>query len=193
MTVDRDDAQQALEEIGRTQDRVGRVHSYADMAPFLIIWGAIWAFANLVTEIRPAWSNAAWLAGLVVGVPLTTFLGIVQSRRRAARLQQAGADAKSFGMRSALSMAAILLFLASVLAVTGPVDARQANAAISLFWAFVYMGVGAWIGMRLVLIGAVTAVVILFAYFALDQHYYLVMGAAAGGSLILGGLWLRKI
>jgi hypothetical protein len=69
----------------------------------------------------------------------------------------------------------------------------QINAFISLFWTFAYMVAGIWIGWRLAAIGLVASAAILFAYVALEQHYFLVAGLAGGGSLILGGLWLRRV
>lgn len=193
MTLDRDEAKSALAEIGQAQGKVDRVHWYSDAAPFFVLWGVIWLLANLVTEFRPAWSNWAWLIGALVGTPATAYFSIVQARRRGARIRQAGGDPGDISIRSAFTMGAILVFLAGSIAVTGPLEERQGNALISLFWACIYMGVGAWVGMRLMLIGAATAAIILAAYFTLDQYYFLVMGLAAGGSLILGGLWLRKI
>lgn len=193
MSLSREDAEKALAEIGAAETKIGRVHGYADAAPFFILWGAIWAFANLATELRPAWGNWAWLAGIAIGTPLTAWFGITQARRRGARMRQAGENPEAFGLKSGLSMAAILLFLVSVIAVTGPLDGRQGNAVISLFWACVYMGVGAWVGWRLFAIGAAAAAIILFAYFGLDQHYFLAMGLGAGGCLIVGGLLLRRI
>ena len=55
------------------------------------------------------------------------------------------------------------------------------------------MAGGVWVGWRLLVIGAVIAAAILFGYLALDQYYHLWIGTVAGGGLILGGLWLRKI
>jgi hypothetical protein len=55
------------------------------------------------------------------------------------------------------------------------------------------MGVGVWIGMRLFWIGAITAAAILFGFFNIEHYYSLWMGVAGGGSLIAGGLWLRRV
>ena len=55
------------------------------------------------------------------------------------------------------------------------------------------MGVGVCVGMRLLWIGAITAVAILFGFFNIKQYYSLWMGIAGGGSLIAGGLWLRRV
>jgi hypothetical protein len=49
------------------------------------------------------------------------------------------------------------------------------------------------VGLRLFTIGAVTAAAIVFGYLVLQEHYFLWMGLVAGGGLIAGGLWLRKL
>jgi hypothetical protein len=197
MNVSRDEAAQALAEIGDARERAVRVQSYSDAAPFFILWGVIWLVANTVTDFWPQWSGWTWLAGIAIGASVTTWLGILQGRRRAARIHQrgreAGQAAKRVSARFGMSWGVVLTFFVAMGFVIGPLDDRQLNAAISLLWAFVYLGAGVWLGWRLSLIGAVTAAAILFAYFALDQHYYLVMGLAAGGGLIIGGLWLRKV
>ena len=84
-------------------------------------------------------------------------------------------------------------YFPAMYAVLGPLAAREANAFVSLFWAFAYMFAGAWIGWRLFAIGAVAAAAVVFGYLNVDQHYYLWMAACGGGPLIVGGLWLRKI
>ncbi len=192
MNLSRDDARKALDEIGEARGRVNRTHNYADASPFLILWGVIW-LANVVTFFRPALSDYVWPIGIAAGVVITAWLGVVQARRRGARIRQAGGDpTKIFGVRFGLTNGAIMLFFIAMVIVASP-DARQLNAFISLFWTFAYMIAGIWIGWRLAVIGAAASAAILIGYLTLDQAYFLVVGLAGGGSLILGGLWLRRI
>lgn len=193
MNISRDEAQQALDEIGQAHGRIRRVHHYGDASPFLILWGVIWLL-NVLTYFRPDLSGPAWLGGIAVGTVATTWLGVVQGRRRGERMRQAGQDPKKvFGARFGLTCGAIMLFFQAFAIVAAPLDAMQINAFISLFWTFAYVVAGIWIGWRLAAIGLVASAAILFAYVALEQHYFLVAGVAGGGSLILGGLWLRKV
>lgn len=193
MNISRDEAHQALAEIGRARGDIRRLHHYSDASPFLILWGAIWLL-NVLTDFRPDLSGPAWLAGIAVGTVATVWLGVVQGRRRGERMRQAGLDPKAiFGVRFGLTSGAIMLFFVAFLIVAAPLDGRQVNAFISLFWTFAYMVAGIWIGWRLAAIGLVAFAAILFAYVALEQHYFLVAGLVGGGSLMLGGIWLRKI
>jgi hypothetical protein len=84
-------------------------------------------------------------------------------------------------------------YFPAMYAVLGALSARQANAFISLTWAFAYMIAGASVGWRLFAIGSIAAAAVVFGYLSIEQHYYLWMAACGGGALIAGGLWLRKI
>jgi hypothetical protein len=193
VTPSRDEAEKALAEIAEARGRIDRAHGYRDAAPFFILWGLIWLVANLTTEIAPGYGQTAWVVGILVGSPVSLYLAWTQARRRGERIRQAGGDAKAIGGRIALTWATPIAFFIGAMIIVGPLDPRQTDAFISLFWAALYMGVGAWVGLRLFTIGAVTAAAIVFGYLVLQEHYFLWMGLVAGGGLIAGGLWLRKL
>jgi hypothetical protein len=86
----------------------------------------------------------------------------------------------------------VIAFFPATLMVLSPLESMQANAFVSLFWAFAYMASGAWLGLRMFVTGLVTAVAVLVGYFLIPQHYYLWMAVVGGGSLMLAGLWLRR-
>jgi hypothetical protein len=192
VNVSRDEAAQALEEIGRAGSRMRRLGLYADIAPMFVLWGLIWLGANLVSEFAPAHASRAWLIGMVVGVPLTIFLTVRQGRRTGARIRQAGGDGRALGNRMALLGVTGFWFFVSVMFIVSPLSARQQDAFISLFFAAAYSFGGLWGGWRLYAIGAVTAAAVMFGFLALQQHFFLWMAVVGGGSLLAGGLWLRK-
>ena len=192
MNVTRDEAARALEEIGAAGGKMRRLSLYADLAPMLMLWGVLWFIANLVTQFRPELSNRAWLAVMVVGFPATLWGTVRHARRTGARIRQAGGDPKALGGRMALLGVTFWGFFGSLYAITQPVNPRQENAFISLFVAFAYTLGGIWGGWRLIAIGAITALAVLFGYFALTEYFYLWMAVVGGGALLAGGLWLRK-
>jgi hypothetical protein len=192
VNVSRDEAAQALEEIGKAGDRMRRLGLYADIAPMLILWGLIWLGANLVSEFAPAWATRAWLTGLAVGVPLTIFFSVRQGRRTGARIRQAGGDARAQGGRMALQGVTSVAFFVSIVFIVGPLNARQQDAFISLFFAAGYAYGGIWAGWRLYALGAATAAAVMFGFLVLQQHFFLWMALVGGGALLAGGLWLRK-
>ena len=192
MNVSRDEATQALDEIGRAGSRMAKLSTYAEIAPMIFLWGVIWLVANLVTEFRPEFSARVWQASILIGSPLTLFFTVRRARRSGARIRQAGGDPKALGNKFALLGAAALGFVVSILIVVGPLNERQYDAFFSLFYAFAYAIGGVWGGWRLIAIGAAAAAATLFGYLELTEHFYLWMGLVGGGALILGGLWLWK-
>lgn len=193
MQISRDEAAQALSDINDARSRIEKLHDYSDSSPFFILWGLVWLAANSTTQFAPALADMAWLAGILIGTTLTIVLATVQAKRRGARDASKAAQTTQVAIRMGVSQGVILAFFVAIMTIVWPLDARQFNALISLFWACAYMGVGVWIGMRLFWIGAITAVAILFGYFNIEQYYSLWMGIAGGGSLIAGGLWLRRV
>ena len=122
---------------------------------------------------------------------MSVLWGIHLGRRRGERVGEVRRGPRS---RSLVMMGLTLgCYFPAMYAVLGPLSARQANAFVSLAWAFGYMIAGAWVGWRLFAIGAVAAAAVVFGYQSVAQHYYLWMAACGGGALIAGGLWLRKI
>jgi hypothetical protein len=193
MSISRDEAAAALGEIEQAGGRARTVQMYSAAAPFLILWGCIWLFANATVDLAPPWGGRAWMAGLVVGTVLTLYWTIRNSLTWKHRYPMSGHERAAIGRRASLLGVTLVSFFPAMLAVAGPLSGRQVNALISLLWAFVYMAAGAFIGWRLFAIGVVTAAAILFGYFFLHTHYGLWMAIVGGGALIAGGLWLRKI
>ncbi len=192
MNVSREQAVAALDVIARSRDQVLTLRRYARFAPFLLIWGGVWVLANSVTDFAPAWSDRAWLGASGVGLLASIVWGMHLGRRSRARAHNA-VRRGVWVPRLVMLGVAMCGYLPVMYLVLGPLAARQANAFVSLFWAFAYMFVGAWVGWRLFAIGAVAAAAVVFGYLAVGSHYYLWMAACGGGTLIGGGLWLRKI
>lgn len=193
MNVSKTDATDALDVIAHAKARMLTLRRYASLAPFILTWGVVWVAANVITDLAPEWTNRAWLVGTVSGVVISMSLGIHLARRARARTDSDDARRRMQTQRFVLLGVAFFGYFPATFAVLGPLSGRQGNAFISLFWAFAYMIIGAWVGWRLFAIGAVTAAAVLFGYLTLEQHYYLWMAACGGGALIGGGLWLRTV
>jgi hypothetical protein len=193
MNITRDEAAAALGEVDAAGHRVRTLRMYAYAAPFLILWGVIWLVANAASDLGRPWGSRAWIAGSVIGFALTLYWTIRNSRTWQQRYGLSPQQGRALGRRFSLLGTTMMVFFPSILAIIGPLSARQSNALLSLVWAFVYMAAGAFIGWRLFAIGAFTAAAILFGFLFVHEHYGLWMGFFGGGSLIVGGLWLRKI
>lgn len=187
------EAAAALADIDHAGHRVRELRGYRQASPYLMLWGVVWLVANLVTGLRPDLAGQAWAIGTPAGLAGTLLLVVLQVRR--ARASGAFTPAEQARRRRAGLMVGCALagFFPAMLAVLAPLEARQSHAFLSLFWAFAYMAGGAWLGTRLFVTGVVTAAAILVGYFWITDAYYLWMAVAGGGSLLLGGWWLRRI
>lgn len=193
MTLSRQDASAALEDIAHADRRVREYKGYRDASPFLLLWGAIWLVANAVTGFAPAYAERTWLAGVVVGTLATTALVVRQSLRRQRQNLYTPSQRAEIGRRASMIGATLMCFFATMLTVLAPLSPMQNNAFLSLFWAFAYMASGAWLGTRMFVAGLLTAAATLAGYLFLQDHYFIWMAFVGGGSLILAGLWLRKL
>jgi hypothetical protein len=88
--------------------------------------------------------------------------------------------------------AIFVVFIAGTIAIMAPTDPRQIGAFIPLVVAAGYAIMGVLGLTRMLVLGAALAALTLTGYFALPAHFLLWMAAIGGGSLILGGIWLRQ-
>jgi uncharacterized membrane protein len=190
MTVTREEAAKALEEVSQASERIVTLKGYNHGAPHFIIWGLVWLVANSVTQFWPAHSNWAWGAGIVIGMIASAVTGMIQSRgiKRSTPSSFDAYTAQRIGLTSLVS----LTFIGCLIFISRPETSRETNAMISIFFPFMYMGSGIWAGWRLFAIGFVTAVGTMAGFVWIDEYYPLWMGLFGGGSLIAGGLWLRS-
>jgi hypothetical protein len=157
----------------------------------MILWGAIWLLANSVSDLAPEQSGTVWLALTLLGATASWWIGwrqhaaVAEGSTPRTRLDQ--------GWRWMLCFLVIVAFQVAALAVLSPSDARQQDTFSSMFWTFLYMAVGVWIGWRLFAIGLVATLLILLGYFGVHSHYFLYMGCVSGGALMAGGMWLRRL
>jgi hypothetical protein len=193
MNVSRDEATAALDHVEIAGERVRTWRWYAEASSYLVIWGCVWLVGNVATDLDARWGNIAWSVGLAFGLAATLSLTIRNARRWQRSFPASRSEGRAVGRRAAFIGTAIMLWFPTLSLLAGPFEPRQGNALISITWAFIYMAMGAFVGWRLFAIGLVTAAAIVCGYLFVQQHFFLWMGLVGGGSLIVGGLWLRKI
>lgn len=189
MTVTREEAAQALDDISKAGDKIVQLKGYHAGAPHFIIWGLVWLFANTMTQFLPE-QRLAWPIGLGAGFVASTVVGILHSRKHP-RGTEASRRERWIGSRSAMTSGVMFAFIFCIVAIARPETDREINAMISIFFPFIYMGSGVWVGWRLFAIGLITAIAIMGGYFFIGDYFPLWMGVFGGGSLIAGGIWLR--
>ena len=148
MNISREEASAALDSIHEADRKVAQRRSYAYAAPFLILWGLVWALCNGVSDLAPRWSDRAWMAGNVLGAAVSIYL-IVALVLRERRTCTNRAASREMGRRFALLGIACWSYFIAMFLVLGPMTGRRTGVFVSLFWTIAYMAAGAWIGARL--------------------------------------------
>ncbi len=194
MNVSREEALDALSEIDKAGGKMNRLQSYRSSAVFFIIWGLVWFAANLGAYYQPQHSGVIWLVAIAIGSIASTLYGMRLTRGAASEAgSPRDAQAASWmGKRMALTSGLVFAFLISLGLILQPTNGAEINALISIFFAFLYMGMGVWLGWRLFAIGLVTAAAILTGFYFFRDQFALWMAFVGGGALIAAGLWLRS-
>jgi hypothetical protein len=184
MTISKDAAAQALGEIEAARGRMFEARSYASASPFLIIWGAVWMFADLFMQFAPpALVNYGWPVGILVGMTASIAASFTLPKRANTSVGWRG-----FGLWGVIAGFFIVLFL--VIPVTSGIEI---HSIFGVVFGFLYMGFGLWMGWRIFALGAALAVLTLIGFYEVRAWYGLYMGLVSGGALILGGFWLRRL
>jgi hypothetical protein len=195
MSLSPGQAAESLKEIERTQRRSAEAHEYAHASPQFILWGLIWMAGYTGSYLLPNYGfvgaiNWLWFGLIVIGIVGSSVLG--RSRYRNLT-PEAVVKARAIGLRWGMTMLVFYAFLFAVFAVIRPRNPAVSGAFIPLLIAAIYSVMGIWRGLRFLYIGIALAVLTLGGWFWLPQHFLLWMAAVGGGSLILVGLWLRKV
>lgn len=174
MTIDREGAQAALDAVGRTRRHAGELRGYANAGNILMGWGIAWLVANLASQLDPSWARVAWPIAITGGV----LWSVVRPR--------SGFDGRIFGTAIAAAGYVVLM-----LVLVRP-DPRLANVLISLMVAVGYVVLGIWAGHRFALLGLALVAVILIGWFVVPLWLFACLALGGGGTLLVGGWWLRR-
>ncbi|HEY0412831.1 MAG TPA: hypothetical protein VGD66_06810 [Allosphingosinicella sp.] len=185
MTISPGQAAAALEDIERTERKTRTARGYAEASPYLVLWGLVWivGYGGCAVLPREQW-GLVWLPLIVVGAIGSIWLGSRgRGESRPGSLGRAGLITLSIG-----------IFIGSVYYVFRPTDAAPYLIFPTLIAGLVYSLAGILARMpRFVWIAAGMFVLTMAGYVAAPQWTAIWVGAAGGGGLVLGGLWLRKV
>jgi len=182
MSLSPAEAQSALKDIARTEQRSAASQHHRNSAPYLILWGVLWVIGYSVTASVP---NISWAWGPLV---LAGIVGSVVLARGQSEARSAG-----YSWRYFTSFAAIAIFIYAVVAVMGPITYNQMSALIPLVIGVYYAFIGIWTrGWRMLPLGLALIALTTIGYFMLPDQFLYWMAGVGGGGLILGGFWLRS-
>lgn len=185
MTISKEDAAQALGEIDQARGRLHEATAYEHAAPFLVIWGLVWLVADLLTQFAPRF-RLAWSVCVVAGIVASFAVGFAMGRKSLPA--QAGSD-----WRQAATWFVVMAMVFSLFLVIPVTSDREVHSVFGLVFGFIYVIVGLWMGWRVAALGVALVALTLIGFYAVGAWYPLFMGVVAGGALILGGLWLRRL
>ncbi|HKX00840.1 MAG TPA: hypothetical protein VJN43_24065 [Bryobacteraceae bacterium] len=179
MTVPQKEAADALEHVANAGQRSATAYRYQKFSPYLFLWGAIWIVGFTVSYLLPAaWQ--VWLALVPAGILASIW---IDKRSRSSR-----------GWKYGVECLAIFLFIFAVYTILPPRSAAQGSALFPLVVALLYVLFGVSMrAARITVLGFVLGALTVGGFLWLPQYFLLWMAAVGGGTLILGGSWLRTV
>jgi hypothetical protein len=188
MVVSKEDAVQALADIGATRARTETLRGYRKFGPQAMIWGSVWMLANALIELTGRHANLIWLVLILLGIAASMIVGArLHSGVASGERPRAGQH-----WRWAASSLLLALFFTATFAVLPPGSGAQVSAFISLFFAVAYTLLGVWGGWKILALGLIMAGLVLVGYFSGSVHFQLSSQALAGAAMVLGGWWMRR-
>lgn len=184
MTLDPNDAALSLRDVDDVQRRMRESIVYAVSGLCLILWGVLTTCGYVYSHFNPQRALWAWIGIAVAGFAGTFLILYLRARRR-------GGGSRDWRLMQAQLVLAVFGVLC--VQVLGPFTPRQLNA----FWPLVVMlgfvlG-GLWLGRFFILLGVTGAGLVVSGFLALGPWFTLWMAAVQGITLVLAGLWLRRI
>jgi hypothetical protein len=178
------EAQSALKDIEKTENRTAASQHGRNTAPYLVMWGVIWAIGYAVSAAAVQYSWV-WLALIIAGIAGSVILSMRQAH--------GSGRGKGFAWRYFASFSAIAVFVVVLLTIMQPLNYNQTSATFPLIIGMFYAFIGIWTkGWRMLPLGLALIGLTVAGYFFLPAYFLYWMAAEGGGGLILGGLWLRS-
>ena len=179
------EAQSALKDIEKTENRTAASQHGRATAPYLIMWGIIWVIGYAVTASSPQLSWI-WPTLIIGGIIGSIIQSVLQSRTFG--------RGREFGWRYFGSFTVIGVFFVAFASVMPPYTYNQMSAIFPLVIGVFYCFIGIWTkGWRMLPLGLALIGLTTLGYFVAPGHFLYWMAVVGGGGLILGGLWMRSV
>lgn len=184
MTITKQDAESALQQVELTSDRAREFRSYGRAAPHFFVWGAVWVSGYVGNALFSQQAGPVWWVAATLGILGSYIVWRVHS--------------KAEGRQNWRFPAFVLLFFVFVQAtfyVLKPESVRAIATFPALTIAAAYIATGLLGRLRIAATGLVIGCATIggFALLGSDFAFYLWMGIVGGGALIAMGLWLKYL
>jgi hypothetical protein len=183
LTIDRNEAAQALSDVDDIAARVRQSRIYNLSSFILIYWGSLMFVTYFVATFIERPKRLLWLTASVIGVVGTFAISLFVHEKSGVR---------TFDWR--VLAAFVLFFSFGLFWAVGiaRLPGRELNAFWATYWMLAYSLAGLWLGFGFLAIGLGITALTLIGYFFAGSWFELWMAFVNGGGLILGGLWMRR-
>jgi len=178
MSLSSQEAAETLSDIERIEKRSREFFGYQKGAPLLFIWGLVWVAGYLASALQPRHAVLIWFVLTVAGLA-----GSAVARWRTSH---------SLSWRFPAIALVLFCFISATYLVLPPAHPIQYGAFPPLVVALAYALLGIFGLPRLLWLGVAVFVLTLAGYLWLQPWFGVWMAAVGGGSLLLGGWWLRS-
>lgn len=172
--IGREEAASALDAVARSRRHAAALRGYAGAGSTLIAYGLAWVAGNATAQFAPAYAGVVWLIGIA-----------------AATLWSVTRPGSVRDWRIATTFAAVAAYTLLLLTIVDA-DARTGNVVVSLLVSVSYVVLGTWTGPRFIGLGLLLAAAVVVGWFLVPASLFACLALGGGGTLIAGGLWLRR-
>lgn len=186
MNITKKDAERALRDAGKAEEKSLTLYHYEMASPYLLLWGILWIIAGVISDLSPDNARMGWFIVDTIGIVVSGYFFVGDARRFSKH------NARREGLRYMATIVIITLFITMTFAIFNPVSDLQIQSFITVFIAAIYMILGFWIGYRLTVIGVVIACLVTGSLIYTPSQLPLIASVLGGSALIVGGLWMRR-
>jgi hypothetical protein len=189
--ITKEEAQASLEEIDRIILLTRRGIARAGTAPIVIMWGIIWMIGFAGVQFFPEHTNKLWTALDVIGIS-GSFLSGFWSRKSPIKSPYHG----KIGLSWLLLFAFGVIWLCLLAPWQGSHAAVRLGRQMAAYWStvpmFAYIIMGLWLDRFFLVLGTLVTLATLAGYYFITDTFFLWMAVVGGGSLVAGGVFIRK-
>ena len=156
------------------------------------MWGTLWIVAGVISALWPDGAGIGWLVVDLIGIAATGYLCLRNARRWAGTGTSGDVGLSAQAVRFIVAAAVLGAFGAMAFQIFRPSSEAEVMAFITMVVATIYMVAGLWTGLRLSVIGAVLAALVVGAFLIAPAQLPLIVSFLGGSGLVLGGVWMRR-
>jgi hypothetical protein len=183
MSIEREEAAAALDDIAQISRRVRQSTIYQLSSLLIIMWGVLVFAGDLTDYLWPRSAGCAWIAVYIAAIVGSFAISAYDHARTGIR---------SFGIRMLAAQVLYFAFGFFCVAFIGHFTPREQGTFWPIYFMLAYTLVGLWVGPAYVAIGLGITALTLIGYFFIGETFPLWMAFVNGGGLVLGGLWMRR-